>query len=63
MWISRRQWRVLLPLYGLIVYFTGIHLVLLALPRYIFPTYPIFWVFAAVFILAVWDRRTGQRPA
>ncbi len=63
MWISRRRWRDLLPLYGLIAYFTGIYLVLLALPRYIFPTYPIFWLFAAVFILAVWDRRTGQRPA
>jgi 4-amino-4-deoxy-L-arabinose transferase-like glycosyltransferase len=56
MWIARRRWRDLLPLYGIIAYFTGIHLVLLALPRYIFPTYPIFWLFAVVCILAAWDR-------
>jgi len=62
MWISRWRWRDLLPLVGLIAYFTGIHLLLLALPRYVFPTYPAFWIFAAVFILAMWDRRRQPRP-
>ncbi len=42
---ARRRWRALLPLYGLIAYFVGIHLVLLALPRYLFPTYPVLWLF------------------
>ena len=37
---TARRWRALLPLYAVAIYFTGIHLVLLALPRYIFPTYP-----------------------
>lgn len=55
MWLNWRRWRPLLPLYGMILYFTGIHLILLALPRYLFPTYPVFWIFAASFILAVWE--------
>ena len=66
MWIKRRQWRALLPLYGMIGYFTGIHLVLLALPRYLFPVYPVFWIFAASFILAAWEwrsRRTSHKLA
>jgi 4-amino-4-deoxy-L-arabinose transferase-like glycosyltransferase len=56
LWIARRQWRSLFALYGLIGYFTAIHLVLLALPRYLFPTYPVFWVFAAALLIALWDR-------
>jgi 4-amino-4-deoxy-L-arabinose transferase-like glycosyltransferase len=60
MWIRRRQWRALLPLYGMIGYFTGIHLVLLALPRYLFPVYPVFWIFAASFILAAWEWRSRR---
>lgn len=62
MWIKRCQWRMLLPLYGVIGYFTGIHLVLLALPRYLFPTYPVFWIFAATFILAAWEWGSRRGP-
>lgn len=43
----RARWRWLLPLYGLILYVTSVHLVLLALPRYLFPIYPAFALFAA----------------
>lgn len=48
MWRSRKSWRLSLPLVGLIAYITLIHLVLLALPRYIFPTMIGWYVFAAV---------------
>ena len=37
-WRLRRQWRLTLPLLGFIAYVTLVHLLLLALPRYIFPT-------------------------
>lgn len=47
MWLYRRQWRVALPMIGFIMYTTLVHLVLLALPRYIFPTTLFWWVFAA----------------
>jgi 4-amino-4-deoxy-L-arabinose transferase-like glycosyltransferase len=61
MWVKRREWRRLFPLYALIVYFTGIHVLLLALPRYLFPTYPAFWAFASAMIVIVWDRWKGPR--
>ena len=63
MWVKRREWRSLFPIYAIIFYFTGVHLVLLALPRYLFPTYPAFWVFASVTIVILWDRWTRPRPA
>ncbi|MBC7814831.1 MAG: glycosyltransferase family 39 protein [Burkholderiales bacterium] len=43
----RKRWREALPLIGFVVYTTLLHLALLALPRYIFPTEPIWWIFAA----------------
>jgi 4-amino-4-deoxy-L-arabinose transferase-like glycosyltransferase len=46
-WLYRRRWRVALPLIGFIIYTALVHLVLLALPRYIFPTALCWWVFAA----------------
>ena len=49
--LAARRWRALLPLYAVVIYFTGIHLVLLALPRYVFPTYPVFWMFAAAAVV------------
>ena len=55
-----RRWRDLLPLYGLIAYFTGVHVVLLALPRYLFPLYPVFWLFAAALLVDLWARRSGR---
>jgi 4-amino-4-deoxy-L-arabinose transferase-like glycosyltransferase len=57
MWIVRRQWRSLFLPYAMIFYFTGIHVVLLALPRYLFPVYPVFWIFASALLITVWDRR------
>lgn len=46
-WRTRRRWPLTLPLIGLIVYVALLHLVLEALPRYIFPTAVFWWVFAA----------------
>ncbi|MEM6284237.1 MAG: phospholipid carrier-dependent glycosyltransferase [Chloroflexota bacterium] len=63
MWLTRRRWAVALPLMGFIAYVTLIHLVLLALPRYIFPLLPFWWCFGAVTCVSVWDamrRKQGQ---
>lgn len=58
---ARRRWRVYLPLYGMIAYFTGIHLVLLALPRYLFPMMPVIWLFAMAW-LAQRTQQHGLQP-
>jgi 4-amino-4-deoxy-L-arabinose transferase-like glycosyltransferase len=50
MWQYRRRWRVALPMIGFILYTTLVHLFLLALPRYLFPTELFWWVFAAAAI-------------
>jgi hypothetical protein len=55
MWICRRQWRTALPLIGFVLYTTLVHLPLLALPRYIFPTEVVWWIFASIGLLAVGD--------
>ncbi len=46
MWRTRRQWRITLPIIGFIAYIFVIHLILLALPRYFFPTFLGWWIFA-----------------
>jgi len=56
LWLTRRNWRVALPLAGFILYTTLIHLLLDALPRYLFPLSVIWWVFAGVALVAAWDR-------
>lgn len=50
MWLLRGRWRASLPLMGFLLYVTLLHLLLLALPRYLFPTLPFWWCFAAVAI-------------
>lgn len=60
MLLSWKQWRFSLALIGFIGYTTVLHFVLLALPRYIFPTYPIFWIFAAFFLVWLWDKLKGH---
>lgn len=61
MWLSRKQWQLSLALIGFIAYTTLLHLVVLALPRYIFPTYPFFWIFAAIAFVWLWDKAKGIR--
>lgn len=64
-WLTRREWRLTLPLLGFIVYTTLVHLVLDAIPRYLFPMEIFWWVFAAIAISrplsAVSKRRIGRR--
>ncbi|MBI5961248.1 MAG: hypothetical protein HY866_21095, partial [Chloroflexi bacterium] len=55
-WRLRRAWPITLPLIGLIGYMLLMHLIMLALPRYIFPLYPVMWVLAA----GVWIPRRAQ---
>lgn len=61
LWLTRRNWRVMLPLAGFIVYTLLVHFVLDALPRYLFPISMVWWVFAAVALVAVWDKLRGRR--
>lgn len=64
MWLTRKNWRISLVLIGFIAYTTLIHMISLALPRYVFPTYPIWWIFAAVSLIKLWDMfRTRQTEA
>ena len=45
---GRRMFWAAFPLYALIGYFFGIHLVMTAIPRYLFPTLPTWCIFAAL---------------
>ncbi len=64
MWLTRRQWRVSLALIGFLAYTSLLHLVLLALPRYIFPTHVFYLVFAGAALSAFWGLlRRGSTPA
>lgn len=56
LWITRHKWRVALPLSGFILYTLLVHLLLDALPRYLFPLNGVWWVFAAAALVAAWDR-------
>lgn len=48
MWCTRHRWRLTLPLIGLVLYVTLLHLLLDAIPRYIFPTMLVWVIFAAL---------------
>ncbi len=62
-WRLRGRWRLMLPLAGFLLYTTLIHIVLIALPRYIFPTEAVFWTLAPVALLALWDRLFASHRA
>jgi 4-amino-4-deoxy-L-arabinose transferase-like glycosyltransferase len=53
LWFTRRRWPVTLPLLGFLVYTLLIHLVLEALPRYLFPLQVVWWVFAGAALVRV----------
>ena len=62
LWLTRRRWRMTLPLAGFIAYTLLLHLVLFAIPRYLFPTLPFWWVFAAAMLVWTtqrWRERRG----
>lgn len=56
----RRRFWALLPLYGFLAYFYGLHTILTAIPRYLFPTQPVWWLFAGL-VLAAWSSREPKR--
>jgi 4-amino-4-deoxy-L-arabinose transferase-like glycosyltransferase len=60
MWLTRKNWTISLALVGFIVYTTLFHLVILALPRYIFPTLIFYWMFAAVTLKSLDLRHVWQ---
>jgi 4-amino-4-deoxy-L-arabinose transferase-like glycosyltransferase len=60
-WWSRWSWRLTLPLIGFILYTSLLHLALFALPRYIFPTQVVWWVFAAFSLVAIVDELQIRR--
>lgn len=62
--LSRRQWRAALPLIGFVFYTTLLHLVIFVIPRYIFPTEIVWWIFAALVLVRIWnslEARTQRR--
>lgn len=61
--VSWRRWETALVAFGLIAYVTLVHLVLLALPRYLFPTLPFWWCFAGVAVVRGWDGLSWRRRA
>jgi 4-amino-4-deoxy-L-arabinose transferase-like glycosyltransferase len=66
LWLTRRRWRVTLALAGFILYTSLLHLLLQAIPRYIFPTEMFWWVFAAAALVSLRDwlaARRGRHPA
>lgn len=61
LWLTRRAWRAALPLAGFILYTTLVHLALDAIPRYIFPTMPVWWIFAGIALAQLWDAVRRER--
>jgi len=59
-WLSRRNWRIALPLVGLIAYFLLAHFILYVIPRYLFPLDMLWWVFGGI-ALAALSHRIPQR--
>lgn len=60
-WISRRNWRIALPLAGVIIYFLLAHFVLYVIPRYLFPLDMVWWVFGGIALATVSRRLTTKR--
>jgi len=64
MLIGLRHFWERLPLYGVILYFLGVHTVIMANPRYLLPIEPVLWLFAAYAIVQIATlRRDHARQA
>jgi 4-amino-4-deoxy-L-arabinose transferase-like glycosyltransferase len=59
--INWRRWKTLLPLYLTIGYFLGMHLVLSAIPRYMFPLEFVWCLFASATLVALLVNHHDQR--
>jgi hypothetical protein len=64
MWLTRKRWPIALVLVGFIAYTSLLHLVIFALPRYLFPAMVCYWMFAAIALIQLWDsiRRPKTAP-
>lgn len=60
-WLTRSRWRQTLPPAAFIAYTLLLHLVLHAIPRYLFPTMPFWWVFAAATLVWLWQGMKARR--
>lgn len=60
--LTRKAWRLTLPLIGFVIYTTLIHFVLLALPRYIFPVEIPLLIFSAITLATIFDRLRSRQP-
>ena len=54
--LTRKSWRLTLPLIGFVAYTTLIHFIVLALPRYIFPVEVPLAIFSAMAFSLIIDR-------
>ncbi|MBN1287490.1 MAG: glycosyltransferase family 39 protein [Anaerolineae bacterium] len=54
--LARRRWRDAFLLYAAIGYLLAVHLVIYAIPRYLFPAEPVWWLFAASALVWAWER-------
>ncbi len=61
--LNLRRWRILWPLYGLFLYFLGIHLALSAIPRYLFPLEAFWWLFGVAVLSRFFRQATAPKPA
>lgn len=59
---SRKQWRMTFVLMGFMAYTLLVHFVGLALPRYLFPMYPLLWMFASIAVFRLWKPRSNTEP-
>ena len=57
---TRKQWQIALPLTGFVFYTIAAHFFLLALPRYLFPIEFVWFIFAGVAIIRIYDRWRRQ---
>jgi 4-amino-4-deoxy-L-arabinose transferase-like glycosyltransferase len=56
------RWREWLPVYAGVLYLPAVHVVLMAIPRYLFPIQPLLWVLAAAAIPS-WPQPRPRTPA
>jgi 4-amino-4-deoxy-L-arabinose transferase-like glycosyltransferase len=61
MGLNRRRWRELLPFYSVIVYYVVLHMVLVALVRYILPIIPVLTMFAMALVNELLNQMRGFR--
>ena len=61
LWLTRSRWRQTLPLAAFIAYTLSLHFILHAIPRYLFPTLPFWWVFAAATLVWLWRGMQARR--